>query len=136
MINSMNSLPTDDVQSSKNPPQSVSMTGTGGKEMESGGIEIAGDLPIQDRAKEIELPKELTAVGVSQHPTVVQMPHPVSSMGVSPIGANTTMGTGKTITLPLSDDKIQTGLTQGTSSSWRWLAEWCLRKLKQLAKKN
>jgi hypothetical protein len=52
-------------------------------------------------------------------------------MGVQPIGQNIPSA-APAVSLPLSDDQIATGLKQSIWSSWRWLAQWCVRKLKQV----
>ncbi len=77
------------------------------------------------------LPKEVTSAGVSIHPTTISVPAPVQQMGVKPAGANIPMPVAA-VTLPISDDQIARGLRQSVTSSLRWLAEWCLRRLKQV----
>lgn len=83
---------------------------------------------------EIELPKEVAAAGVKPQPASVQLPQAVVQMGVTPI-EQATPPPAATVVLPLTDDQIARGLKQSITSSWRWLAEWCVRKLKQLHKK-
>ncbi len=81
---------------------------------------------------EMELPKEVSAVGVKIKPTAIALPPKVSQLGVKPAGPNVPLGTGATVTLPLTDDQIAVGLHQSFTSSWRWLAQWCRRRLLQL----
>ncbi len=107
---------------------------SGGKEQEPGalGLEQPG---LRDASgAEIELPKEVAAAGVTQKPTVVQLPQAVTQMGVTPVGS-VGLPQAPAAALPLTDDQIAQGLKQSITSSWRWLAEWCIRKLKQLHKK-
>jgi hypothetical protein len=106
----------------------VGQSGTGGKETAAGGAE----LPVIDLGKEVELPKEVAAIGVTKTPTVVPIPRPVGKMGVKPAGANVTIGTGATVTLPLTEQEVLQGLKAHIMHSWRWLSEWCIRRLKQL----
>jgi hypothetical protein len=96
------------------------------------GLRPEAPLPIVDLGRELDLPKEVTAAGVSQHPTVVSLPHPVAAQGVQPAGQNVTSGSGATVTLPLTDEKIEEGLHAGIGSSVRWLAVWCVRQLKRM----
>ena len=98
------------------------------KELESGqaGPEAA---IIDSGAQEIELPKEVASTGVKVQPTVVTLPPPVQQLGVQPSGVKPSQGTSVTVTLPLSDDQIARGLKQSITTSWRWLAEWCKRRL-------
>lgn len=102
-----------------------------GKEFEVGGLgrEEPG---LKDlTGKEMELPKEVAAAGVSTQPTTVQLPQPVAQMGVKAIG-DAVVPVAPPVTLPLTDDQIALGLKQSVTSSWRWLAEFCVRRLKQL----
>ena len=78
--------------------------------------------------------KEVAAAGVRTQPTTVQLPQVVTQMGVAPVG-QAVMPQAPAVALPLTDDQIAQGLKQSITSSWRWLAEWCIRKLKQLQKK-
>lgn len=101
------------------------------KEIEGGvGLSEAG---LQDASgQEVELAKEVASAGVKVHPTTVAIPQPVAQMGVKPIGTNVPSPSAATVALPLTDDQIAMGLHQSIASSIRWLAEWCLRRLKQL----
>ncbi len=120
----------DDAQKSVSVP--VGGISIGGKEKEViGGI--GNELPLSPVGQEVELPKEVVSAGVSVHPTNIPIPPKVSQMGVKPLGQNVsaTPSTG-TITLPLTDDQIAQGMRQSAAISWRWLAEWCKRRLKQL----
>lgn len=100
------------------------------KEIE-GTIEMA-DLGLTPSSPELNLPKEVRAVGVSAHPTIVPIPPAVSQMGVKATGSNVPATQAATIALPLTDDQIAVGLKKSVKVSFRWLAEWCVRKLKQL----
>jgi hypothetical protein len=107
--------------------------GSGAKESESrlGSISLES-LPVTEIGKEIELPKEVSQAGVQIHPTAIPIPPSVGQMGVQPAGNNVTVSSGASVTLPLTDDQIVQGLHQNVTSSWRWLAEWCVRKLKKM----
>lgn len=126
----MDDLPTNQLT----PQVSGGTLGMGGKEVEPGGagFEQSGLRDVQ--GAEIELPKEVAAAGVTQKPTAVQLPQAVTQMGVSAVGT-AVIPQAPAAVLPLTDDQIALGLKQSITSSWRWLAEWCIRKLKQLHKK-
>lgn len=115
-------------------PQPSGMTAPGGirgKEAER----IPGpvmELPLTPVGQEVELPKEVSSVGVKVQPTAVQVPQQVANVGVQVIDPNAPVQPTQTVLLPLTDAEIAQGLKQSVSSSWRWLAEWCKRKLKQL----
>jgi len=107
------------------------ITGVSAASKEIEGAEIAiEEKPMQDATGvEIELPKEVVSAGVKVQPTSIPVPQPISQSGVTASGANiTAVQTGP---VPLTDDQIAHGLQQSITSSWRWLAEWCVKKLKQ-----
>ncbi|MBI5619905.1 hypothetical protein HY950_03015 [Candidatus Gottesmanbacteria bacterium] len=111
--------------------QSGTDVGSIGKEIE-GGVGL-GEPGLRDvSGVEMELSREVSAAGVSMHPTTVSIPQSVAQMGVKPMGANVPAPSVQTVALPLTDDQIAVGLHQSIVSSIRWLAEWCLRRLKQL----
>lgn len=108
----------------------ASGSGIGAKEMEPSGGKNEG---LQDATgQEFELPKEVSSAGVKMHPTVVSIPPNVAQMGVKPAGQNIPTQTTSSVVLPLSDEQIADGLHKGITDSVRWLAEWCVRRLKQL----
>ena len=99
------------------------------KEVE-GNIEM-GELPLTPTNQEANIPKEVSSAGVSVHPTTVPIPPNVAQMGVTATGANVPAA-AVTVALPLTDDQIAAGLKKSVKVSIRWLAEWCVRKIKQL----
>lgn len=139
MMDSMNGLPyaSDDspvkpVSSpagSQAPTQAISV----GKERESIGYAGPSEKTyLSEVGKEPELPKEVSAAGVKTTPVAVPVPKTAAAMGVKPAGQNVTASSGKAVALPLTDMQIAQGLRVGITSSWRWMAEWCARKLKQM----
>lgn len=134
MINFMNNVPPD-TSGKTSVPQTVptlpvATTGIG-KETESAGFPD-GEPGLRDTTKEMELPKEVEAIGVKTQPTVIPMPQAVREMGVRPAGPNIPVYVPPAITLPLSEYQIAQGLHVSVIDSFRWLAEWCRRKLKQI----
>ena len=113
------------------PPDPVVGTPSGAKEMEFGRI-ASPEVPLRDvSAQEIELPKEVSQAGVSITPTTIPIPANVQQMGVAPAGVNV-QAVATPQVVPLTDVQIVEGLKQGVKTSWRWLAEWCVRRIKQL----
>lgn len=98
------------------------------QEISTGGPESPG---LKEVGKEAPLAAEVSGAGVQLHPTSVPLPQPVQQLGVKQVGTTQQVPT-QTIALPLSDDQIAKGLHQSITSSLRWLAEWCIRKMKQL----
>ncbi len=99
------------------------------KEQETGGI--GAEAPFRPAGQEVEVSPEVSSSGVKIQPTSIPIPPPVSQMGVAPAGQNVPAPAAP-VSLPLSDDQIAQGLKQSIWSSWRWLAQWCLRRLKQV----
>lgn len=96
------------------------------------------DLPEIDHASGAEpipkneaLPKEVVQAGVTIHPTTIAIPKPVAQTGVTSGPANIPMPSAAN-PIPITDDQIAQGLGKSLKESFRWLAEWCLRRLKQM----
>lgn len=73
--------------------------------------------PVEVVSNRVDVPPDIARIGVTNAPqdqTIVQ-----TTQGALP-------------TLPLTDDQIGQGLSQKPKSSFRWLAEWCLRQLRKL----
>lgn len=128
-MNTLPQQPLTDQPIGSQPASSIGM----GKEVEhveKSAIEISTD---GEHNKDTELPKEVSAVGVTMQGTTVVLPKIVSSAGVkviNPVVVPTTISS--TVTLPLTDEQIAKGLHESIISSVRWLAQWCERRLKQL----
>lgn len=135
----MNDLPDPGVTTGNNQPsinsptqpQDVAvLTPTIGKETEPGGINPEG---LKDATgQELELPKEVATSGVRIQPTTIQLPASVAQMGVKPTAGYASVQTQRDPVLPLTDEQIVSGLHVGIIHSWRWLSEWCVKRLKQL----
>lgn len=128
----MNTLPHQPSKDQSIGLQPVSSIGMGKEveHIEKSAVEIPTD---GEQNKDTELPKEVSAVGVTMQGTTVILPKIVASLGVkviNPVAVPATIS--KTITLPLTDDQIAKGLHESIISSVRWLAQWCERRLKQL----
>lgn len=123
-------------QDQSNTPVNSSLNGTVANQPISGGLSKEVDMPrvsepIIQEVKEYEVPKE-----VSSHVTKVQenieIPPDLKNIGVAQPHSHGKVSDvlQKEIKLPLSDDQIGIGLQADTKSSLRWLAEWCLKQLK------
>jgi len=86
---------------------------------------------LKEVGHEMLLLAEVSGAGVKIHPTTVQMSQNVTQMGVKAVG-QATPPPAISVTLPLTDEQIAQGLHQSIMSSWRWMAEWCVRRLKQV----
>lgn len=124
----------------QNPPtDSTSHSGvptkpTGSMAKEAGPHITFSEQPIvTEIGKDIPLPSEVAKAGVTLNPTTIELPSVVKKMGVRAVdNAVAPIPTQKPVApMPLSDEEIAKGLHQSISSSWRWLAEWCVRQLKE-----
>lgn len=86
---------------------------------------------LEEVRKELELAPELKETGVEVQKEEIELPPPLPKMGVAQTGAEAPISI-PTISLPLTDDKIVTGLGASIWASLRWLAEWCIRQLKKV----
>lgn len=103
--------------------------GVGGKEAERSSIITPEAVQI---SHEMELPKELEKAGVSKFRETIELPPDLRKIGVSQIGANLQVTpTLPKITLPVSDVTVAKGLHAPILSALRWLAVWCVKKLKK-----
>lgn len=129
----MNTLPNQTSQDLPVMPQSVSSTGMG-KEVElQAQVSNSESVTHSEQLSQVELPKEVTAIGVTISPTTVVLPNVVQHAGVTAINPVVSpLNISSTIVLPLSDDQIAKGLHESLLSSVRWLAQWCERRLKQI----
>ncbi len=131
----MTNLPADtsvtDAQTTQSTPPVSPVTPSGNKEMVGGTIDAKEGL-IDVTGQEMALPKEVASAGVHMQPTTIPIPPPVAQLGVKPAGPNVPVSPTPTVTLPISDDQIAQGLTLSVTESWRWLSEWCVKRLKQL----
>lgn len=110
------------------PPVGV---GVGGKEIEPPAQSLGETPALKEVGHEVPLTAEVSGAGVKIHPTTIQLPQKVSQMGVKVVGQAPAPPV-ITVKLPLSDEQIAQGLHQSIMSSWRWMAEWCIRRLKQV----
>lgn len=127
----MNTLPTQ--------PTTDTSTGTTptapsvGKELEHVSTVTPEASQATEQQKDTELPREVAAIGVTMQPTTVVLPNIVKNAGVQALNPQAPVITfAPTVKLPLSDDQIAKGLHESVASSVRWLAQWCMRRLKQV----
>ncbi|MBM3283955.1 hypothetical protein FJY90_06995 [Candidatus Gottesmanbacteria bacterium] len=89
---------------------------------------------VQAVLHEIEIPEEVEKAGVKSIGETIELPPDVKKLGVAPAGISTTLPSTTTlpqIVLPLSDQNVFIGLHAKVTSALRWLAIWCIRKLKK-----
>ncbi len=121
--------PNDQKNSSQTTPTVISTSI--GKEQE--GAKLVIPEVVSDMAHEVELPKEVEKAGVTVLKDTIELPPDIKKLGVTHIGSTTPVVVSAPlpqVTLPISDQQIEAGLHAQIISSLRWLALWCIRKLK------
>lgn len=127
----MDTLPnTSGVPPQTAPPAAPGATGSMAKEVEP--VAGAAEAPvITEIGKETELAPEVRQAGVRMQADAIELPKVASQLGVRAVVPAAVPVAAATVALPLTDDQIAQGLQQSLLTSWRWLAEWCARQLKQ-----
>lgn len=88
----------------------------------------------QPISHEIEIPPEVEKVCVRVTRETIELPPDIKKLGVAPSGAAAPaakIAAIPAVVLPISDDKVITGLHVQILSSLHWLAVWCMKKLKK-----
>lgn len=102
-----------------------------GQEKEVGKVLTAET--VQAVAAEVELPKEVEQAGVTILRDTIELPPDVKRLGVTHAGQTTPSSVTAlpAVVLPISDPQVVAGLHQHVSNALRWLAEWCIMRLKK-----
>lgn len=86
---------------------------------------------IEEVPSDVELEPRLESMGLTKRSETIELPPDVSRMGVQGVGYAQPLIYSGIVQLPLTDDQIVVGLHAQLISSLRWLAEWCIRRLKR-----
>lgn len=121
---------TDDQQKNVTTTSSV-VASTVGKEQE--GAKVTVPEVVSEITPEVVLPKEAERAGVEVVKETIELPPDVKKLGVTPAGPSAPVTTTAMpqVVLPISDPQVVAGFHAQIISSLRWLATWCIRKLKK-----
>lgn len=102
-----------------------------GKEQEA--IKITAAEEVASVSVEATLPEEVEKAGVEIVKETIELPPDVKKLGVTTTGPSVSVVTTAIpqVPLPISDQQVVVGLHAQLLSSLRWLAIWCIRKLKK-----
>lgn len=131
MTSAQNTATPDDQQKTTEATPTI-VASTTGKEQE--GAKIVAAEGVAEVGREVELPKEVEKAGVEVVKETIELPPDVKKLGVTTTGPSVPVATATTIpqvALPISDQQVVVGLHAQILSSLRWLAIWCIRKLKK-----
>lgn len=92
---------------------------------------VQGENNLRDLTAEVELPVEVKSAGVTVNKEQIEISPDLKTLGVSPMGVYQPLPATPVITLPLTDEKIEEGLNRNIMSALRWLAQWCLYRMKK-----
>ena len=86
---------------------------------------------VEEISKDAELKKDVADAGVEKIHGVIELPPDVKKLGVTLSGSQApVVSTTTPVSLPISDDKIFKGTNAPITSALKWLAVWCLKRLK------
>lgn len=88
---------------------------------------------VSEITQEVELSQEVEKAGVEIIKDTIELPPDIKKLGVTPMGSSVpvTTITLPQVVLPISDQTVVAGLHGQLLSSLRWLAVWCVRRLKR-----
>jgi hypothetical protein len=86
---------------------------------------------LEETMGEMELEPDLEQAGVEKISGSVELPPDMVKMGVQSISPTQPISQTPTVNLPIPDDLVEKGLHVQFFYSLRWLAEWCIKKLKK-----
>lgn len=126
-------------QNTNGPKVSAVVSAPSGKEQER--IGVGSTEVISEIGREVELPQEVEKAGVEIVKETIELPPDVKKLGVTQTGPSVPavqVAALPQVVLPISDPTVLAGLHMQILSSLRWLAVWCVRKLKRahIALKN
>lgn len=113
-------------------PTPTVISSPSGKEQEV--VKIIAPEAVSEISHEVSLPQEVEKAGVEIIKETIELPPDVKKLGVTTTGPSTPVAAATTtlqVTLPISDQQVVAGLHAQILSSLRWLAIWCVRKLKK-----
>ena len=119
----------DDQNKSNVAPIPVPSVSHSGKEFESAPLKT--EIAVKEVSKEIELTSEVKAAGVEKIQGTIDLPPDLKKLGITPNASQIPITQTPVITLPLTDDKIMSGLNSPLSQSLKWLALWCIFRLQK-----
>ena len=116
------------------PQQAAFPTGNIQKEQEP--IAVPKTEVIGHKTSEVEIPPEVERAGVTKFSDTIELPPDVKKLGVTHTGPSVPITPVTTtvlpsVALPISDNQVVAGLHAQVVSALRWLAEWCMRRLKK-----
>lgn len=125
----MNPADTNNQKSNTDSQQSIQNGISKERELSS----IGSVSEVKEITPTMEIPREVESAGVSEVGKPTELPPDIRRFGVSHSGANTqiVIPASPNVTLPISDQQIVVGMHAKITSAFRWLATWCIRKLKK-----
>lgn len=110
----------------------VSVTTGVGKE--GSPIIVESHETISEVTTEVEIPTEVEKAGVVSFKETIELPPDMKNLGVTQIGPSAPIQSAPPlpqVDLPISDSQVVVGLHAGIGNAFRWLATWCIKKLKK-----
>ena len=86
---------------------------------------------LSEVSSEIEMAQEVEQAGVKKIGETIELPPDVKKLGVTPSVPAVTSTALPSVVLPISDQKVIQGLHIEMANALRWLAVWCIKRLKK-----
>lgn len=119
----------DNIQASQSGAVSPPVTSGISKEHEIASI---GAEQFKEIAPKLEVPEEVEKLGVTKIGETIELPQDITKLGVTHAGPTAPVAaTLPSVTLPISDQQVVVGLHTKVVGALRWLAVWCVKKLKK-----
>jgi hypothetical protein len=97
-------------------------------------VKVSSQESVSEVTSEVELPQEVEKAGVVSFKETIELPPDVKNLGVTQTGASTPLQSTPAlpqVDLPISDSQVVVGLHESIGNAFRWLATWCIKKLKK-----
>jgi len=115
----------------KKTPPAVSITSIGGKEAEK--VTQEASVKIEEISPEAVLAPEVETAGVTKIGETIEFPPDITDLAGGQSASTLPLQTSSRTAvpaMPISDDLIYAGSRKSITNTIKWLAEWCIRKLK------
>lgn len=132
VVQNNTAAPTSAVNAPTGTITPVSVTTGVGKE--GSPVKVESHETVSEVTTEVEIPTEVEKAGVVSFKETIELPLDVKNLGVTQTGASAPLQSTPAlprVDLPISDNQVVVGLHTSIGNAVRWLATWCIKKLKK-----
>lgn len=101
------------------------------KEREAPAVQVSES--VSQIKEDVELPEEVEKAGVIAHKETFEIPPDLKKIGMQQAGSAVTAAPQSLpgVILPVADNIVYIGIHAKVTDALRWLAAWCVRRLKK-----